>query len=153
MRTVRSIRRSRVGAMESLTVVILAVAAVVIAAIVWAFLSGTIQVQQTAADFAITSVEVRQMSTGQCIITLNIRNTGSYRFDYMAIQIRGPGNTQWNTEELWINLLPGKSMTRTYSTPCQPSWMAGATLLVQVKLRVLDVEVSKSINTVIQYGA
>jgi hypothetical protein len=152
MRAFRSIRRSRAGAMESLTVVIFAVAAIVIAAMVWAFLSGAIGTQQTAADFAITSVEVRQMSTGQCIININIRNTGSYWFDYMVIRVRGPANTQWGTEG-WIGLPPGKSMSQTYSTTCQFGWVAGTTLLVWVKLRVLDVEVSKSVNTVIQYGA
>jgi hypothetical protein len=85
--------------MESLTVVILAVAAIVIAAMVWAFLSSSVGMQQTSADFTITSAEVRQMTTGQCRIFVNIRNNGGQSFNFLEVEVSGPGGTGWRTSE------------------------------------------------------
>jgi hypothetical protein len=154
MRAFRSINRSRAGAMESLTVVILAVAAIVIAAMVWAFLSSSVGMQQTSADFTITSVEVRQMSTGQCRIFVNIRNNGGQSFDYLYIMVMGPSGTGWSGSET-INLPPGKTISLTYTPGCQSGWVAGTPLLVRVTLTSTPtgVQVTKNVNTIIQYGA
>jgi hypothetical protein len=155
MRAFRSIRRSRVGAMESLTVVILAVAAIVIAAMIWAFLSSSVGMQQTSADFTITSVEVRQMTTGQCRIFVNIRNNGGQSFNFLEVEVSGPGGTGWRTSEpLNPPLNPGQMTSRTYQPFCQSGWFAGTPLLVRVTLTTpTQVQVSKNVNTIIQFGA
>jgi hypothetical protein len=154
MRAFRGIRRSKVGAMESLTVVILAVAAIVIAAMVWAFLSSSIGMQQTSADFIITSVEVRQMSSGHCRIFINIRNNGGQSFNQLYIAVLGPSGTGWGGSES-IDLPPGQTISRIYAPLCQSGWVAGTPLLVRVTLTSTPtgVQVSKNVNTIIQYGA
>ena len=153
MRAIRSISRSKVGAMETLTVVILAVAAIVIAAMVWAFLSSSVGMQQTSADFIITSVEVRQWSGGQCRTFINIRNNGGQVFNSLYIEILGPAWTAWSGAE-WIYLPPGQSLSRVYTPGCQSGWVAGTPLLVRVTLRTpTGVEVTKNVNTIIQFGA
>jgi hypothetical protein len=139
--------------MESLTVVILAVAAIVIAAMVWAFLSSSVGMQQTSADFIITSVEVRQMSTGQCRIFINMRNNGGQSFNQLFIEVLGPSGTGWSGSEP-IGLPPGHTISRIYTPGCQSGWVAGTPLLVRVTLTTpTGVQVSKNVNTIIQYGA
>jgi uncharacterized protein (TIGR02588 family) len=148
------IRRSRVGAMESLTVVILAVAAIVIAAMVWAFLSSSVGMQQTSADFIITSVEVRQMSSGQCRIFINMRNNGGQSFTRMDLEVSGPGGTSWSQTGVTVNLPPGQTISQSYAPLCLTGWVAGTPLLVRVTLTTpTNVQVSKNVNTIIQYGA
>ena len=140
--------------METLSVVILAVAGIVIAAMVWAFLSSSVGMQQTSADFTITSVEVRQMSTGQCRIFVNIRNNGGQSFDQLYIEVLGPSGTGWSGSET-ISLPPGRTISRIYTPGCQSGWVAGTPLLVRVTLTSTptSVQVSKNVNTIIQYGA
>jgi uncharacterized protein (TIGR02588 family) len=148
------IRRSKAGAMESLTVVILAVAAIVIAAMVWAFLSSSVGMQQTSADFIITSVEVRQMSSGQCRIFINMRNNGGQSFTRLDLEVSGPGGTSWSQAGITVNLPPGQTISQSYTPACLAGWVAGTPLLVRVTLTTpTGVQVSKNVNTIIQYGA
>jgi uncharacterized protein (TIGR02588 family) len=154
MRAFRRIKRGKVGAMESLTVVILAVAAIVIAAMVWAFLSSSVGMQQTSADFIITSVEVRQMSSGQCRIFINMRNNGGQSFTRLDLDVSGPGGTSWSQTGVTVNLPPGQSISATFAPPCLGGWVAGTPLLVRATLTTpIGVQVSKNVNTIIQYGA
>jgi hypothetical protein len=142
--------------MESLTVVILAVAAIVIAATVWAFLGSTVGMQQTSADFTITSVEVRQMSTGQCIIFFNIRNNGGQSFTRLEIEVSGPGGTRVppRTIPLSSPLNPGMMYADSFPVSCQSGWVAGTALLVRVTAETpTQVRVSKNVNVIIQFGA
>jgi hypothetical protein len=156
MRAFRSIRRSRAGAMESLTVVILAVAAIVIAATVWAFLGSTVGMQQASADFTITSVEVRQMTTGQCMIFFNIRNNGGQSFTRLEIEVTGPANTRAGPFNVPLPspLNPGMMYADRIPASCQSGWVAGTALLVRVTATTpTQVQVSKNVNTIIQFGA
>jgi len=154
-------RRSTVGAMESLTVIILAVAAIVIAAGIWAFLSSTIGMQQTSADFAVQSVEVRAMSNGQCNLFLVIRNTGGQQFSQVRVELRGPGGTVYSIPAASISpaLNPGQAWSSPSSAPftgwsCPAGWGAGASVLVTVELVTPSgLSIRKNVNSIIQFGA
>jgi hypothetical protein len=153
MRAFKGIERSRAGIAESLTSVLLIIIAIVIGVSVWAFLSSTIAIQQTSADFALTSVEVRQMSSGLCRIFINVRNSGGQVFTRLDLEVSGPGGTSWTGAE-GISLPPGYTTSRIYIPWCQSGWVAGTPLLVRVTLTTpTGVQVTKNVNTIIQYGA
>jgi len=154
MRTFRGINRSKAGISESVAKVLLVVAAIVITVSVWAFLNSTVAMQQTSADFIITSIEVRQMSSGQCRIFINMRNSGGQVFTRLDLEISGPGGTSWSQTGVSINLPPGQIVSKSYTPACLSGWVAGTPLLVRVTLTTpAGVQVSKNVNTIIQYGA
>jgi hypothetical protein len=155
MSAVRSIRSSKAGIAESLTAVLLTIIAIVIGVAVWAFLNSTVAMQQTSADFAITSVEVRQMTTGQCIVYFNVRNTGGQSFRMLTIEISGPGGTGTSRDiPLSSPLNPGMMYADSFPVSCQSGWVAGTALLVRVTaVTPTQVRVSKNVNVIIQFGA
>jgi hypothetical protein len=156
MRAVKDIRSSKAGIAESLTAVLLAIIAIVIGVAVWAFLNSTVAMQQTSADFAITSVEVRQMTTGQCIIYFNVRNTGGQSFARLEIEVSGPGGTRAGPYNIPLSspLNPGMMYADRITASCQPGWVAGTALLVRVTATTpTNVQVSKNVNAIIQFGA
>ncbi len=154
MRVFGRIRRSRSGISESLTTVLLVIAAMVIAVGVWAFVNSTVAIQQTSADFIITSVDVRQMSSGQCRIFINLRNSGGQSFTRLDLEVSGPGGTSWTQTGVTVNLPPGQIISQSYTPACLSGWVAGTPLLVRVTLTTpTGVQVSKNVNTIIQYGA
>ena len=155
------IRRSSIGAMESLTVIILAVAAIVIAAGIWAFLNSTVGMQQTSADFAIQTVEVRAMSNGQCNLFVVLRNTGGQQFSQIRVELRGPGGTVYTIPTASISpiLSPGQAWSSGSAAPftgwsCPSGWGAGTSILVTVELTTPSgLVIRKNVNSVIQFGA
>ncbi len=155
MSAVRGIRSSKSGIAESLTAVLLAIIAIVIGVAVWAFLNSTVAMQQTSADFAITSVEVRQITTGQCIVYFNVRNTGGQSFSMLVIEIIGPGGTgATRTIPLSNPLNPGMMYADSFPVTCQSGWVAGTALLVRVTAETpTQVRVGKNVNVIIQFGA
>ncbi|MEM2233848.1 MAG: hypothetical protein QXP81_09965 [Nitrososphaerota archaeon] len=154
MASYRSFRRRNAGAMESLTVVILAVAAIVIAAMVWAFLSSSVGMQQTSADFIVTTAEVRQMSTGQCRVYLNLKNNGGQSFVRLDVELVGPGGSSWSQTGVTVNLPPGQHFSYFATPGCPARWSAGTLLLLRVTLTTSsNVQVSKNVNVIVQYGA
>ena len=161
MRAFRSISRSKVGAMESLTVIILAVAAIVIAAGIWAFLNSTVGMQQTSADFALQTVEVRAMSNGQCNLFVVLRNTGGQQFSLIRVELRGPGGTVYTIAPSPISpyLSPGQAWSSGSAAPftgwaCPAGWGAGTSILVTVELTTPSgLVIRKNVNSVIQFGA
>ena len=154
MRAIRGVNRSKAGISESLTTVLLVIAAMVIAVGVWAFVNSTVAIQQTSADFIITSVEVRQMSSGQCRIFINVRNSGGQAFTRLDLEVSGPGGTSWTQTGVTVNLPPGQIVSQSYTPTCLSGWVAGTPLLVRVTLTTpAGVQVSKNVNTIIQYGA
>jgi uncharacterized protein (TIGR02588 family) len=154
MKAFGRIRRSRSGISESITTILLVVAALVIATAVWAFANSMIGMQQTSADFIITSVEVRQMSSGQCRIYINLRNNGGQLFSRMDVEVLGPGGASWSQTGTTLNLPPGQSYSASYAPSCLSGWVAGTPLLVRVTLTTPNnVQVSKNVNIMIQYGA
>ena len=156
MSAVRGIRSSKAGIAESITAVLLAIMAIVIGVAVWAFLNSTVAMQQTSADFAITSAEVRQMTTGQCIIYFNVRNTGGQSFTRLEIEVIGPGGTRSGPHNIPLSspLNPGMMYADSFPVSCQSGWVAGTALLVRVTATTpTQVRVSKNVNAIIQFGA
>jgi len=154
MRAIRGASRSKAGISESLTTVLLVIAAMVIVVGVWAFVNSTVAIQQTSADFIITSVEVRQMSSGQCRIFINVRNSGGQSFTRLDLEVSGPGGTSWTQTGVTVNLPPGQIVSQSYTPACLAGWVAGTPLLVRITLTTpTGVQVSKNVNTIIQYGA
>jgi uncharacterized protein (TIGR02588 family) len=159
MRAFRRIRRSRSGISESIATVLLIVAAIVIATVVWAFANSTINMQQTSADFAITSAEVRYMSTGGvCRVFVTVRNNGGQTFKSIQLEISGPNlpSPQTILSET-IDLLPGRSYSTTAAVPCGGyGWTAGTSVLLSVVLKTSstpEVTIRKNVNVMVQFGA
>jgi hypothetical protein len=160
MIAVRGIRRSRSGISESITTILLVVAAVVIVTVVWAFANSTINMQQTSADFAITSAEVRYMSTGGvCRVFVTVRNNGGQTFSSLQLEISGPNlpSPQPILSET-ISLPPGRSYSTTASVPCGGyGWTAGTPVLLSVVLTTPpaagSVTIRKNVNVMVQFGA
>ncbi len=160
MRALRGIRRSRSGISESIATILLIVAALVIATVVWAFANSTINMQQTSADFAITSAEVRYMSTGGvCRVFVTVRNNGGQTFNSIELEISGPNLPSPQTiRSETINLPPGRSYSTTASVPCGTyGWTAGTPVLLSVVLTTPpasgSVTIRKNVNVMVQFGA
>ncbi len=81
-------KRSKVGAMEALTVTVLAVAAIVLAAVVWIFLLGSTQTQTAAPDF-IFDASLISMNPGSCRLSVTVKNTGSVPLDRTDVFVGG----------------------------------------------------------------
>jgi hypothetical protein len=160
MRAFKGIEQSRAGAMESLTVVILAVAAIVIAAMVWAFLSSSIGMQQTSADFVVQSAEVRVIGGNMCILSLVLRNTGGQQFNQIKVEIRGSGGLVQTIGPLTI---PPLNPGQTWSSPSDPpfrwgctGWSPGTSILIMIELTTpfpSSVTIRKNVNSLVQFGA
>jgi len=110
-------RRSKAGAMEALTVIVLTVAAIVLAAVVWVFLLGSTQTQTAAPDF-VFDASLIWISSGNCRLSLTVKNTGSVILDRMDVIVNNvplPGISL-------SNLPPGRSasgsVTVTGTTAC-----------------------------------
>jgi hypothetical protein len=159
MRSFRGIRRSRSGISESIATVLLVVAAIVIATVVWAFANSTINMQQTSADFAITSAEVRYMSTGGvCRVFVTVRNNGGQTFRSLQLEVSGPNTPPLSVLSETIDLPPGRSYSTTASVPCGTyGWTAGTPVLLSVVLATPpaagSVTVRKNVNVMVQFGA
>jgi hypothetical protein len=154
-------RRSRSGISESIATVLLVVAAVVITTVVWAFANSTINMQQTSADFAITSAEVRYISTGGvgvCRVFVTVRNNGGQTFSSLRLEISGPNAPPLYTPTEVIDLPPGRSYSTTATIPCGGyGWTAGTPLLISVVLTTPSatgsVTIRKNVNVMVQFGA
>jgi hypothetical protein len=81
-------RRSKAGAMEALTVIVLAVAAIVLAAVVWIFLLGSTQTQMAAPDF-VFDASLISMNPGSCRLSVTVKNTGSVPLDRADVFVGG----------------------------------------------------------------
>jgi hypothetical protein len=81
-------KRSKAGAMEALTVIVLAVAAIVLAAFVWIFLLGSTQTQTAAPDF-VFDASLISMNPGSCRLSVTVRNTGNVPLDRADVFVSG----------------------------------------------------------------
>lgn len=80
-------RRGSAGAMEALTVIILAVAAIVLGAVVWMFLQGSVQTQTASIDF-VFDASIISYSSG-CRLSITIKNTGGTPIDGVQVYLDG----------------------------------------------------------------
>jgi hypothetical protein len=74
--------------MEALTVIVLAVAAIVLAAVVWIFLLGSTQTQMAAPDF-VFDASLISMNPGSCRLSVTVKNTGSVPLDRADVFVGG----------------------------------------------------------------
>jgi hypothetical protein len=81
-------RRSKAGAMEALTVIVLAVAAIVLAAAVWIFLLGSTQTQTAAPDF-VFDTSLISITPTSCRLSITVKNTGSVPLDRADVFVGG----------------------------------------------------------------
>jgi FlaG/FlaF family flagellin (archaellin) len=146
----KQVRRKTAGISETVAVLFMILVAVFFAGLVAIFLLGSIQ-RQTA-----TPVEVRQMTTGQCIIYFNVRNTGGQSFARLEIEVSGPGGTRAGPYNIPLSspLNPGMMYADRITASCQPGWTAGTALLVRVTATTpTNVQGSKNVHPIIQFGA
>jgi hypothetical protein len=81
-------RRSKAGAMEALTVIVLAVAAIALAAVVWVFLLGSTQTQTAAPDF-VFDTSLISITPTSCRLSITVKNTGSVPLDRVDVFVGG----------------------------------------------------------------
>jgi hypothetical protein len=160
MRGNRIVKRSRAGISEAMAAVLLLIAAIVVALSVWAYANSMISMQQTTADFTITSAEVRYLSTGGgvCRVFVTVRNSGGQTFRSLQLEVSGPNVPSLSLPIETIDLPPGRSYSTTATIPCGGyGWTAGTPVLLSVVLTTPpgagSVTVRKNVNVMVQFGA
>ncbi|MEM2233847.1 MAG: hypothetical protein QXP81_09960 [Nitrososphaerota archaeon] len=133
-------RRENVGAMEALTVIVLAVAAIVLAAVVWIFLLGSTQTQTAAPDF-VFDVSLISLSSG-CRMVITIKNTGSVPIDSATIYVSGALSAS-----IGGPLPPGRSVSSNTQVACQGP---GESVVVEVEAQAGQNTVRKAARVVVQ---
>jgi hypothetical protein len=116
-------RRSKAGAMEALTVIVLAMAAIVLAAVVWAFLLGSTQTQTAAPDF-VFDASLISMNPGSCRLSVTVRNTGSVPLDRADVFVSGAA-----VFSIAGPLPPGRSASSASNVACSSP---GSNVVVEV---------------------
>jgi hypothetical protein len=109
--------RGRAGAMEALTVVILALAAIVLAVLVWIFIMGQSQNQMAVLDFSFDA-SLTSFGSG-CRLTVTVRNTGSVPIERLTVAatpaLTAPSFTSVSPSS---PLAPGRSVSDSSTTSC-----------------------------------
>jgi hypothetical protein len=116
-------RRSKAGAMEALTVIVLAVAAIVLAAVVWVFLLGSTQTQTAAPDF-VFDASLISMNPGSCRLSVTVRNTGNVPLDRADVFVSGAA-----VFSIAGPLPPGRSASSASNVACSSP---GSNVVVEV---------------------
>jgi hypothetical protein len=116
-------RRSKAGAMEALTVIVLAVAAIVLAAVVWVFLLGSTQTQTAAPDF-VFDASLISMNPGSCRLSVTVRNTGNVPLDRADVFVSGAA-----VFSIAGPLPPGRSASSAGNVACSSP---GSNVVVEV---------------------
>jgi hypothetical protein len=116
-------KRSKAGAMEALTVIVLAVAAIVLAAVVWIFLLGSMQTQTAAPDF-VFDASLISITPTSCRLSVTVKNTGSVTLDRADVFVGG-------TAVLTVAgpLPPGRSASSAGNVACSSP---GSSVVVEV---------------------
>jgi hypothetical protein len=116
-------RRSKAGAMETLTVIVLAMAAIVLAAVVWVFLLGSTQTQTAAPDF-VFDASLISMNPGSCRLSVTVRNTGNVPLDRADVFVSGAA-----VFSIAGPLPPGRSASSASNVACSSP---GSNVVVEV---------------------
>jgi hypothetical protein len=106
-------RRSKAGAMEALTVIVLAVAAIVLAAVVWVFLLSSTQTQTAAPDFVFDASLISV--SGGCRLSVTVKNTGSVPIDSVTVTLTSGGSGSLSVAG---PLPPGRSASNSGPVTC-----------------------------------
>jgi hypothetical protein len=110
-------RRSKAGAMEALTVIVLAVAAIVLAAVVWVFLLGSTQMQTAAPDF-VFDASLISTNPGSCRLSITVKNTGSVPLEQFNVYIGGTSVSIPPIASPSNPLPPGRSASSAGNVAC-----------------------------------
>jgi len=116
-------KRSKAGAMEALTVIVLAVAAIVLAAVVWIFLLGSTQTQTAAPDF-VFDASLISIAPTDCRLSVTVKNTGNVPLDRADVSVGGAA-----VLSIAGPLPPGRSASSASNVAC-PS--PGSSVVVEV---------------------
>jgi hypothetical protein len=116
-------RRSKAGAMEALTVIVLAVAAIALAAVVWVFLLGSTQTQTAAPDF-VFDASLISINPGSCRLSVTVRNTGNVPLDRADVFVSGAA-----VFSIAGPLPPGRSASSAGNVACSSP---GSNMVVEV---------------------
>ena len=116
-------KRSKAGAMEALTVIVLAVAAIILAAVVWIFLLGSTQTQTAAPDF-VFDASLISMNPGSCRLSVTVKNTGNVPLDRADVFVSGAA-----VFSITGPLPPGRSASSASNVACSPP---GSNVIVEV---------------------
>jgi hypothetical protein len=107
-------KRSKAGAMETLSVIVLAVAAIVLAAVVWIFLLGSTQRQTATPDF-VFDASLISVNPGSCRLSVTVRNTGSVPIDSVTVTLTSGGSGSFSVAG---SLPPGRSASNSGPVAC-----------------------------------
>jgi hypothetical protein len=109
--------RRRAGAMEALTVVVLAVAAIALAVVAWLFVMGQSQTQMAVLDFAFDA-SLTSYGSG-CRLTITVKNTGSVPIERLSAAAT-PSLTvpAFSSVSPASPLAPGRSVSDSSTTSC-----------------------------------
>ena len=107
-------KRSKAGAMEALTVIVLAVAAIVLAAVVWIFLLGSTQTQMAAPDF-VFDASLISITPTSCRLSVTVKNTGSVPIDSVTVTLTSGGSGSLSVAG---PLPPGRSASNSGTVTC-----------------------------------
>jgi hypothetical protein len=116
-------RRSKAGAMEALTVIVLAVAAIVLAAVVWVFLLGSTQTQTAAPDF-VFDASLISITPTSCRLSVTVKNTGSVPLNRADVFVSGAA-----VLSITGPLPPGRSASSASNVACSSP---GSNVVVEV---------------------
>jgi hypothetical protein len=139
-------RRSKAGAMEALTAIVLAVAAIVLAAVVWIFLLGSTQTQTAAPDF-VFDASLISITPTSCRLSITVKNTGSVPLEQFNVYIGGtpvsipPIATPSNP------LTPGRSASSAGPVAC-PS--PGSSVVIELEAQSGQNAIRKVARVVVQ---
>jgi hypothetical protein len=116
-------RRSKAGAMEALTVIVLAVAAIALAAVVWVFLLGSTQTQTAAPDF-VFDASLISITPTSCRLSVTVKNTGNVPLDRADVFVGGAA-----VLSITGPLPPGRSASSASNVACSSP---GSNVVVEV---------------------
>ena len=141
----RRAMRSRAGAMEALTVVILAVAAIALAVVAWLFIMGQSQTQMVVLDFTL-DVSLRSYDSG-CRLTITVKNTGSVPIERLTVAAT-PSLTvpTFSSVSSSSPLAPGRSVSDSSTTSCGA---IGTTYILEITAQSRDSQVRKAARVVV----
>jgi len=134
-------KRSKAGAMEALTVIVLAVAAIVLAAVVWIFLLGSTQTQMASPDF-VFDASLISITPTSCRLSVTVKNTGNVPLDRADVFVGGAA-----VFSIAGPLPPGRSASSASNVACSSP---GSNVVVEVVGASGQNEIRKVARVVVQ---
>jgi hypothetical protein len=134
-------RRSNKAASEVLAVIVLAVAAIVLAAVVWIFLLGSTQKQTAAPDF-VFDASLISVNPGSCRLSVTVKNTGSVPLDRADVFVGGA-----TVFSIAGPLPPGRSASSATNVACSSP---GSNVVIELEALSGQNRIRKAARVVVQ---